>query len=121
VKRGHRLQALTPNGDVVLQRSRRILADCEAMRSQLGEQPEGSPVACAFSPEARKANFDLVEVIKAIAERKGATPAQIAISWLLAQKSWIVPIPHDQASSPGGKPWSGRRRTYSRRPQRDQH
>ncbi|HEV8716938.1 MAG TPA: aldo/keto reductase [Candidatus Binatia bacterium] len=46
-----------------------------------------------FSPEARKENFALVEVIKAVAERKGATPAQVALAWLLAQKPWIVPIP----------------------------
>ena len=46
-----------------------------------------------FSPEARKANMALVDLIKAVAERKGATPAQIALAWLLAQKPWIVPIP----------------------------
>ena len=46
-----------------------------------------------FSPEARKANLALVDLIKAVAEWKGATPAQVALSWLLAQKSWIVPIP----------------------------
>ncbi|MGO6678107.1 aldo/keto reductase [Rhizobium leguminosarum] len=46
-----------------------------------------------FSPEARKANFALVDLIKRIGDRKGATPAQIALSWLLAQKPWIVPIP----------------------------
>jgi len=46
-----------------------------------------------FSPEARKANLALVDLIKAVAERKGATPAQIALAWLLAQKPWIVPIP----------------------------
>ena len=46
-----------------------------------------------FSPEARKANLALVDLIKAVGERKGATPAQVALSWLLAQKSWIVPIP----------------------------
>jgi aryl-alcohol dehydrogenase-like predicted oxidoreductase len=46
-----------------------------------------------FSPEARKANFALVERIKAIAQRNGATPAQIALAWLLAQEPWIVPIP----------------------------
>ncbi|WP_145516042.1 aldo/keto reductase [Yersinia aleksiciae] len=46
-----------------------------------------------FSPEARKANFALVEVLKAIAQRKGVTPAQLALAWLLAQKPWIVPIP----------------------------
>jgi aryl-alcohol dehydrogenase-like predicted oxidoreductase len=46
-----------------------------------------------FSPEARKANMALVEMIKRVAERKGATPAQIALAWLLAQRPWIVPIP----------------------------
>jgi aryl-alcohol dehydrogenase-like predicted oxidoreductase len=46
-----------------------------------------------FSIEARKANMALVDLVKAIAERKGATPAQIALAWLLAQKPWIVPIP----------------------------
>jgi aryl-alcohol dehydrogenase-like predicted oxidoreductase len=46
-----------------------------------------------FSPEARKANMALVGLVKAVAERKGATPAQVALGWLLAQKPWIVPIP----------------------------
>jgi aryl-alcohol dehydrogenase-like predicted oxidoreductase len=46
-----------------------------------------------FSPEARKANMALVDVIKVVAEGKGATPAQVALAWLLAQKPWIVPIP----------------------------
>jgi aryl-alcohol dehydrogenase-like predicted oxidoreductase len=46
-----------------------------------------------FSPEARKANMVLVDLIKAVAERKGATPAQVALAWLLAEKPWIVPIP----------------------------
>ena len=46
-----------------------------------------------FSPAARKANMALVEVIKGIADRKGATTAQVALGWLLAQKPWIVPIP----------------------------
>ena len=46
-----------------------------------------------FSPEARKANMALVELVKAVAERKRATPAQVALAWLLAQKPWIVPIP----------------------------
>jgi aryl-alcohol dehydrogenase-like predicted oxidoreductase len=46
-----------------------------------------------FSPEARKANMVLVDLVKAVAERKSATPAQIALAWLLAQKPWIVPIP----------------------------
>src|SRR5437762_3497622 len=46
-----------------------------------------------FTPEARKANQALVDLLKTIAERKQATPAQIALAWLLAQKPWIVPIP----------------------------
>lgn len=46
-----------------------------------------------FSPEARKANFALVNLVKAVAERKRATPAQVALAWLLAQRPWIVPIP----------------------------
>lgn len=46
-----------------------------------------------FSPEARKANMALVDIVKAVAERKKATPAQVALAWLLAQKPWIVPIP----------------------------
>jgi aryl-alcohol dehydrogenase-like predicted oxidoreductase len=46
-----------------------------------------------FTPEARKANKALVDQIGAIAARKKATPAQIALAWVLAQKTWIVPIP----------------------------
>ena len=46
-----------------------------------------------FTPEARKANQELVDRLGEIAERMGATRAQIAIAWLLAQKPWIVPIP----------------------------
>lgn len=46
-----------------------------------------------FAPEARAANMALVDLLKRIAERKYATPAQIALAWLLAQKPWIVPIP----------------------------
>ena len=46
-----------------------------------------------FTPEARKANQALVDLLGQIAERKKATPAQIALAWLLAQKPWIVPIP----------------------------
>jgi aryl-alcohol dehydrogenase-like predicted oxidoreductase len=46
-----------------------------------------------FTPEARSANQALVELLGRIAARKHATPAQIALAWLLAQKPWIVPIP----------------------------
>jgi aryl-alcohol dehydrogenase-like predicted oxidoreductase len=46
-----------------------------------------------FTPDARKANQALVDLLGEIAKRKRATPAQIALAWLLAQKPWIVPIP----------------------------
>ncbi len=46
-----------------------------------------------FAPEARKANQAVVDLLRTIGERKNATPAQIALAWLLAQKPWIVPIP----------------------------
>ncbi len=46
-----------------------------------------------FTPEARKVNLAFVELLRKMAERKKATPAQIALAWLLAQKPWIVPIP----------------------------
>ena len=46
-----------------------------------------------FAPDALKANMTLVALVRDVATRKGATPAQIALAWLLAQKPWIVPIP----------------------------
>ena len=46
-----------------------------------------------FTPEARKANEPIVDVLRTIADKKRATPAQIALAWLLAKKPWIVPIP----------------------------
>ncbi|MBP1688575.1 MAG: aldehyde oxidase [Deltaproteobacteria bacterium] len=46
-----------------------------------------------FTPDARKANQALVDLLRKIAERKKATPAQVALAWLLAQQPWIVPIP----------------------------
>ena len=46
-----------------------------------------------FSPEARKANQAMVDLLRTIGERKQATPAQVALAWLLAQQPWIVPIP----------------------------
>jgi aryl-alcohol dehydrogenase-like predicted oxidoreductase len=46
-----------------------------------------------FAPENRKANQALVDLVGAIAARKGVTPAQLALAWVLAQKPWIVPIP----------------------------
>jgi aryl-alcohol dehydrogenase-like predicted oxidoreductase len=46
-----------------------------------------------FTPEAMRANRALVDLLATVAERKQATPAQIALAWLLARKPWIVPIP----------------------------
>jgi aryl-alcohol dehydrogenase-like predicted oxidoreductase len=46
-----------------------------------------------FSPEARKANQVLVDLLGRLAQQKKATPAQLALAWLLARKPWIVPIP----------------------------
>ncbi|MGB8907213.1 MAG: aldo/keto reductase [Candidatus Cybelea sp.] len=46
-----------------------------------------------FAPAALKANLALVDLLSTVAQRKGATPAQIALAWLLAQKPWLVPIP----------------------------
>lgn len=46
-----------------------------------------------FTPEALEANQELVRLVKILAERKNATPAQVALAWLLARKPWIVPIP----------------------------
>ena len=46
-----------------------------------------------FAPEARKTNQAMVDLLARVAQRKKATPAQIALAWLLAQKPWIVPIP----------------------------
>jgi aryl-alcohol dehydrogenase-like predicted oxidoreductase len=55
-----------------------------------GDYRTGSP---RFTAEARAANRRLVDLIGTVAARKGATPAQIALAWLLAQHAWIVPIP----------------------------
>src|SRR6202044_2026532 len=46
-----------------------------------------------FTPEAMKANQALIDLLATVAQRKNATPAQIALAWLLAQKPWMVPIP----------------------------
>ncbi len=57
------------------------------------ESTDFRTVVPRFAPEALKANMALVDLVRSVATRKGATPAQIAIAWLLAQKPWIVPIP----------------------------
>jgi aryl-alcohol dehydrogenase-like predicted oxidoreductase len=60
--------------------------------TELGEN-DFRRVLPRFTPEAMQANQTLVDLLKDIAEQKKATPAQIALAWLLAQKPWIVPIP----------------------------
>ena len=46
----------------------------------------------AFAPEARKANQKFVELLRSVGKRRKATPAQIALAWMLAQKPWIIPL-----------------------------
>ena len=57
------------------------------------DQSDFRNIVPRFTPEARKANQTVVDLLGEIAQRKKATPAQIALAWLLAQKPWIVPIP----------------------------
>ncbi len=73
-----------------------------------------------FTSENRKANRAVVELLEEIAARKTATPAQVALAWLLAQKPWIVPIPgDDQAGAPGGESRRSRAGADARRSARD--
>jgi len=55
--------------------------------------PDFRSISPRFAPDARAANMAMVDLLKRIGEGKHATPAQIALAWLLAQKPWIVPIP----------------------------
>jgi len=64
-----------------------------------------------FSPQARKANMALVGIVKAVAERKRSTPAQVALAWLLAQALDRADPRHHQAASPRGEPRRGRSRS----------
>ena len=57
------------------------------------ESTDFRAISPRFAAEARAANAVLVDLLKQVADRKRATPAQIALAWLLAQKPWIVPIP----------------------------
>src|SRR5438874_10311868 len=52
-----------------------------------------------YTPEARKANRALIDLLARIGEQRGATPAQIALAWLLARSPWIVPIPGSRKPS----------------------
>lgn len=54
-----------------------------------------------FAPEAMKANQAMVHLLEKIAAKKQATPAQMALAWLLAQKPWIVPIPGTRRNCTG--------------------
>ena len=73
-----------------------------------------------FTVEARRANQALVDRLRTIGERKGATPAQLALAWLLAQAPWIVPIPGTTKAAPtAGEPSRCRCRAHQRRPGRD--
>jgi aryl-alcohol dehydrogenase-like predicted oxidoreductase len=61
--------------------------------TEFGEGDFRNTVPRFTDPEAREANLAFVELVQTIAERKGATPAQVALAWVLAQRPWIVPIP----------------------------
>ena len=73
-----------------------------------------------FSPENLPHNLALVELVKDWAERKQATPAQIALAWLMAQKPWIVPIPGTTQMAPSARQHRRRRRAvHARRESRN--
>ena len=71
---------------------RGFLTGAMSKDTKLGEKDMRAALP-RFTPEAMAANQTLVDLLKAIADRKGATTAQVALAWLLAQKPWIVPIP----------------------------
>ena len=68
-----------------------------------------------FNEENRKANQELVDLVGSFAQQKNATQAQIALAWILAQKSWIVPIPGNNNSSARREPRRNRSGTNTRR------
>jgi aryl-alcohol dehydrogenase-like predicted oxidoreductase len=61
--------------------------------TEFGEGDFRNTVPRFTDPDARRANLAFVELVRAVAERKGVTPAQVALAWVLAQRPWIVPIP----------------------------
>ena len=70
-------------------------------------------IAAALHAGGRKANQALVDLLGRSRQRKKATPAQIALAWLLAQKPWIVPIPGTTKLQPaGGKSWRSERQSH---------
>ena len=82
----HRPRPLQPAGQGLPHRAR-------STRTPKFDSSDFRSTLPRFTPEALKANQALVDLLGSIAERKKATPAQIALAWLLAQKPWIVPIP----------------------------
>jgi hypothetical protein len=93
-----------------LRRSRDVQPDKDDFRN----------IVPRFSEEARKANRMLVDSLGAIATQKKATPAQVALAWLLAQKPWIVPIPGSTKAPPEeGERGRGGSRANAGRPSPD--
>ena len=81
----HRVCSIQPAGEG--------LPDRQDRRKYQFEKSDFRNIVPRFTAENRKANQALVDLLGKFAERKKATPAQIALAWLLAQKPWIVPIP----------------------------
>ncbi len=70
-----------------------FLTGGDRRRPRPSRAPTSAAPSPASRPEARRANQALVDLLGTVAERKNATPAQVALAWLLAQKPWITPIP----------------------------
>ena len=86
-------------GFVPWSRSARASSPARSIRTRRSTRPTSSTSSPRFAPEARAANLAVVDLLERIAERKHATPAQIALAWLLARKPWIVPIPGTRSPS----------------------
>jgi len=88
------------------------------MKKRRSTVPTSAAACPRFTSEARKANQALVDLLSEIAKTKKATPGQIALAWLLAQKPWMVPIPGTRRlerldeNIGAGRSW-----TYVRRPE----
>jgi aryl-alcohol dehydrogenase-like predicted oxidoreductase len=80
-------------GFCALQPAKEGLSDRRVEREHQAVGEYFRSILPCFAPEAMKADQALVDLLKQIGERKKATPAQIALAWLMAQKPWIVPIP----------------------------
>jgi quercetin dioxygenase-like cupin family protein/predicted oxidoreductase len=73
-----------------------------AVKNTTSDSSDFRNIVPRFTPQARKANQALIDLLASLGKRKKATPAQIALAWLLAQKPWIVPIP-GTTKQPSGK------------------